>query len=437
MTQRNVTLKNGSRICIVGGGPAGCFAAMHAQKLGAERGLEFEIIVFDIAETPKGQIYCKGCAGILSSRLQRGLQELNIELDRSVIQEEIVSYVVHVPGAAFIVNKPLSEQSVLSVYRGSHPCTKRDDIPNSLDNFFRNTVRSRGIKVLNEHVHYVEDRPSPIVVTENNVYEAALIVLAIGVNGANGPNFLYGYRYPNVVQMLQAEIPRASEWPTSKVIVFFNKPREVSFAAMTPKNNYAVVSVLPRQGRRVKTIKEFLEKDMGRLKQYYPKVPHFLCHCKPLIPVGMAKKYYGRNWVTVGDALTCRLYKDGIGSAYRTARKAMEVAIIHGVSRRSFRKYYVPYCRKIAFDNIIGHILFLFIMIVTRIPLLTRVLARCIELEDKNENGGSVENEHFKQILWALLTGALSYRKIFMRLMSPLSVSIFFRNFYGTFFKGR
>ena len=60
----------------------------------------------------------------------------------------------------------------------------------------------------------------------------------------------------------------------------------------------------------------------------------------------------------VGDSGATRLFKDGIGAAYRTAKAAAKTAAFHGVDAQSFESYYAPLCRKISNDNKVGKFVF-------------------------------------------------------------------------------
>ena len=58
------------------------------------------------------------------------------------------------------------------------------------------------------------------------------------------------------------------------------------------------------------------------------------CHCVPRMSVGEAEHPFADRFVMVGDCGSTRLFKDGIGAAYRTAKAAAVTALFAGVSGR-------------------------------------------------------------------------------------------------------
>jgi len=65
--------------------------------------------------------------------------------------------------------------------------------------------------------------------------------------------------------------------------------------------------------------------------------------------------------VLVGDCGVSRLYKDGIGAAYRTAKSAALGAVIAGVLATDFAKTYRKEYRQIDRDNSLGKLIFSFV----------------------------------------------------------------------------
>jgi len=92
-------LSDNSRVCIVGGGPAGSFAALHLLDQASRQGLQPEVLIFEPRGFARpGPAGCNRCAGILSSRLLRGLEELGISLPRQIVQADVQSYALNLDG---------------------------------------------------------------------------------------------------------------------------------------------------------------------------------------------------------------------------------------------------------------------------------------------------------------------------------------------------
>ncbi len=81
MSSTSKRLTAGSRVAIVGGGPAGCFMALYLLHYAGESGIHPEITIYQQRDFnrlgPKG---CKGCAGVLSLSLVKNLNELDLTL---------------------------------------------------------------------------------------------------------------------------------------------------------------------------------------------------------------------------------------------------------------------------------------------------------------------------------------------------------------------
>ena len=65
-------LKDGSKIAIIGGGPAGSFFAHFAQKWSIQKGIDVSVTIFDgkdfLQRGPKG---CNLCAGVIAESLNQ------------------------------------------------------------------------------------------------------------------------------------------------------------------------------------------------------------------------------------------------------------------------------------------------------------------------------------------------------------------------------
>ena len=86
--ERALRLKEGATVAIIGGGPAGAFAAIHLLRLARNRGLGIRVVVFEYRRRfaagsagGRGGDYtgCPRCAGGISPRLNDALEQLSAE----------------------------------------------------------------------------------------------------------------------------------------------------------------------------------------------------------------------------------------------------------------------------------------------------------------------------------------------------------------------
>jgi flavin-dependent dehydrogenase len=419
-------LRNGDRVCIVGGGPAGCFAALHLLRLAAARGLRLEVLIFephDLAGQagPRG---CKGCAGILSAELVRNMAALGLTLPSGVIQSELRAYVIHLYGQATTVSQPHADRRILSVYRGSGPRLHAGEPLAGFDGYLLAQACERGARVIPARVRRVEEGPRPVVCTDGERYVADLLVLATGVNSRAPLDSAFGYMPPGTVCMMQDEIRRPPDWPEDKVAGFFGQPRGLVFGALVPKGPYLNVSLLWRNPNE-DAIAQFYQAQEAALRRFFPAGPESLCGCSPRIAVKPARTYYGERWVAVGDAVVSRLYKDGINSAYLTTEAAMTAALERGIDEVGFAAGYAPTVRQIAADNVYGKWLYNLCALAMRYAPMARAYMHSV----RNESSLAPAQRMQSRLLWGLLTGEESYRALSRLALQPRSLLALARGF--------
>lgn len=417
----SLNLSDGDRVCIVGGGPAGSFAALHLLHLIQERGLRLEVMIFEPRDFSRpGPGGCNQCAGILSSRLLRGLNSLGISLPEEVIQAEVNAYAVHLEGEPLRIEQPDPSRSVVSIYRGGGPRLIQGEPSASFDSFLLSEACARGAQHIPWRVRKVTWEERPVVHTARDHYPADLLVLATGINSRAPLDPTFGYRPPKTEVMAQDEFLRPPDWPPDQISAFFKEPSGLVFGAIIPKGRYLNISLLGRDMTR-DAISDFIVAQ--GLSSFLPPPPGSLCGCTPRIAVRLARRYYGKRWIAIGDAAVSRLYKDGIGSAFTTAQKAMEAVVRVGISRHAFRKAYAPFCRQIARDNVYGRILFRLWFFTLRIPLLTHGWVRAIQMENESPPESPIHG----RVLWGMFTGDEPYRDIFRLSLSPQGLATLWR----------
>lgn len=241
MTMR---LEDRSRVCIVGGGPAGSFAALHLLQLAQQNNLKLEIYIFDPRDfSARGRHGCKGCAGILSSRLLNGLESLGMCLPDEVIQSELHSYTAYIDDDAFRIFQPNPDRRIVGVYRGSGPQRPVGGHLAGFDHFLLNHALTRGARYIPQRVEHISYGDKSVVYTSQEEMQADFLVLASGVNGSIHLANEFGYQPPKTKMMVHGEMIRPSGWFEDEVRIYFNEFPGLIFAAMTPKGRYLNISM--------------------------------------------------------------------------------------------------------------------------------------------------------------------------------------------------
>lgn len=406
-------LVDGSRVVIVGGGPGGSFTAIHLLNFAAQANLKLDVLILEPRDfTTPGPKGCNKCAGILSSTLLSHLGSLGLELPDQVVQAELTNYTLHLDDLELTLQKPDSSRRIASVYRGSGPRLGGPDRPSSFDTWLLEQAVSRGARLERARVQDVlpGERPK-VVLSKDESLSADLLVLAHGVNSRLQIDPLWDYLPPRTEAMAQDEAPVPDGLLDSSVHIFFDYPPGLIFGCLIPKGRYANISLLGHK-LRPSSVEQFLHgHDLDKLI-----IPgqSLLCGCAPRVAVSPAKNYYNDRMVAVGDAAVTRLYKDGIGSAFVTAREAARTAVQRGVSRRDFAAGYRPACRRIAVDNAYGRLFFHIWNLVHGSPRVYRGWKHLLQAETQLPQ----ERQIHSRVLWSMFTGDESYRRIFRIIFS-------------------
>ncbi|MBI2857864.1 MAG: FAD-dependent oxidoreductase [Chloroflexi bacterium] len=414
-------IETGSRVAIVGGGPAGSFFALYLLKYARERGARPEITIYEprnFAEPgPKG---CKGCAGILSMSLLRDLGELGLTLPEEIIQRRIERYTVHSPYASITLSKPESGMQIVSVYRGGGPRLSHGVSLAGLDGWLLAQAEKQGARVEGERVAslYLDQETGIEVAGRRLNYD--LVVLAAGVNAY--PVKVIGLEYvpPKTKIMAQDELcadTREIESRLGSTAHSFLIPHSgLIFGTLVPKGPFINVSVLSR-GEHPISVNDFLKYDL--VQRMLPERYEHACGCRPKAAVSSAQNYCADRFVAVGDAAVSRLYKDGVGSSLRTAREAARTVAYHGLSSEDFERYYQTFCRRIARDNRWGRWLFSMTDRAKDSRLFLLAQHQLIGNEQNNMRGP----QPFTKAAWGMFTGSYSYRSIAGMTLNPISLA--------------
>ena len=128
--------------------------------------------------------------------------------------------------------------------------------------------------------------------------------------------------------------------------------------------------------------------------------------------------------VLIGDSASSKLYKNGIGAAYITAKAAARTALFRGISESDFKKHYQPECTRLNKDNTIGKFIFWITTIIQKSSVLKIGIFRMVVNEQKKGN----DKRRMSSVLWDTFTGSAPYTDILRRVMHPVTILLLLTN---------
>jgi flavin-dependent dehydrogenase len=265
-------------------------------------------------------------------------------------------------------------------------------------------------------------------------FEADLVVGAFGVNTPlvrEVEKLGFGYRPPATLSTFQAEFRVGTEDAKKRygdnIHVYLSPLRTIRYATAIPKGDYLTVTVVGKKGMESTVLREFF--DQHALGKTLPRLQPY-CFCYPRIAVSAARRPFSNRLVLIGDASFSRHYKNGIESAFLTARLAAEAAFERGVDADSFAAaYYGPARTLIIRDNLYGRALFRLNGLISSISPLARA-----HISLARRDSSVWASAQIQRILWSMFTGDAAYREIFGRVLSIRLQTTLLWNTVKTFF---
>ncbi len=431
MPNNKTFLKDGSRIAVVGGGPAGSFFANFALRMARLKGINVNVTIFEGRDfTRADHSACNMSVGVVAERLMEKLDWQGITIPQRCIQAEIQGYQFFTQDDYMSLEHPISghKPRIVSVFRGGGPVRSniKEDI--SFDNFLLRLVEERGAQVVRENVrdivlpNHPEGKPT-LVFGKGEEMEVDLVAGAFGVNTTTSDIFAkmhFGYSPPKTLKtcIVDARLGRdfIKERYRNNIHVFAFGTEEIEFASLTPKGDYLTIGLVGKRDISTPELRIFLNHPV--VKKVLPQGTEVLkdcCICFPRIPVGPARQPYWDRLVVVGDAGISRSYKNGIESAFVTSYLATNCIFEKGFSKETLKGgYYEPAIKLIARDNFYGKLVFrIFRLVASQRQLLSERLYYAYAHREK------WIADRLNAILWNLVTGDAPYREVFQELFHP------------------
>ena len=429
MSVQNLQLEDGARVGIIGGGPAGSFFAIFLIDMAVRLGLDLHVDIYEPRNfTKPGPAACNMCGGIISESLVQNLAAEGIILPSTVVQRGIDSYMLHMDIGDVRIDTPLNEKRIGAVYRGPGPRDLKEIKWDSFDGHLQGLAVNKGATVIPKRVNqvkWVDDHPQ-IEIRGLDPVPYDLVTIATGVNATTKrmiADLDLSYHLPRTTKTFIREYYLGAEQienvlGTSMHVFLLDIPR-LEFAAIIPKGDYVTVCMLGNDIDN-ELVSSFL--NAPEVKKCFPPemdLTNESCHCSPRISTHGAAYPYADRIVFIGDIGVTRLYKDGIGAAYRTAKSAATTAVFQGISREDFKEYYWPTCRNIEIDNRIGKVIFLVTHLIQKSRIARKAVLRMTAREQDTENAVP----RMSTVLWDTFTGSAPYNEIFLRTLHPKFLS--------------
>lgn len=436
-------LGDGARVAVLGSGPAGSFFAYFFLDMARRLGWTPRVDIYEKKIFSRtGPIGCNMCGGIISESLVQSLAAEGIILPPTVVERGIDSYILHMDVGSSRIDTPLHEKRIAAVHRGGGP---KDSVGlkwGSFDGFLLDLAKEKGANLIQGQVGNVTLEAGLPTIHPNDGKPESYDLLAVCV-GVNSPTLKIfsglpiGYSPPETTRTYISEFFLGEEvvarhLGNSMHVFLLDIPR-IEFAALIPKGDFVTLCIL---GKEIDDplVKSLL--DSPQLRQCLPpgwEPPKTHCHCSPKINVRSADPTFADRMVFIGDCGATRLYKDGIGAAYRTAKAAATTAAFHGVGAGDFRRHFLPVCRAIGKDNRLGELIFLVTRLIQRTKAARKGVMGMVVKEQSSEAGP----RRMSTVMWDTFTGSAPYSEILLRTIHPSYLVRFAGHIASGIFRGR
>jgi len=445
MASQLTALQNDDRVAVVGGGPAGSFFAIHLLRAAKHLGRNIEVVIIEKRgpTDPCSEDYqCRGCnfcAGLISPRLNKILDDHGLVVPREIIQGRIDYVWIQGQWKNFRLRVP-NDMRMYSVFRGSLP-GRRSGRPAGFDGFLLRAAVEEGARILYGEVQAVSYNPSGMpslaVAAQSGAtvsFDASFVAFATGINAHCGRD----YRDDPLIASLKRLNPSFVPARTRKTFIFEldvgedylqrhlnhgiyfveygSRDFNLEHAALIPKARFLTVALigkcvdeadLPREGRKI--AHDFLT--LPQIDRIFPGIAAapVTCACVPRMTVTTAGSPFADRCAFIGDAVGSRLNKDGLYSAYTTADQLAETMLVDGIDKQALVRGYGKTVKWLAADNRFGRMVFGLSRVAFTRPLVSRIVYQAFATECKVREERS---RPLSKVLWKIASGTADYQEV-------------------------
>lgn len=433
----SLPMEQGSRVAVIGGGPAGSFFSYFLLDMAGRIGLRLQVDIYEPRDFnlpgPRG---CNMCGGVIYESLVQSLAVEGINLPTTVVQRGIEYNKLHMDIGSAQIQTPRQEKRIATTYRGSGPRGLREFNGKSLDGYLLQSAVAKGARHIRARVEEArwkadsegmnsKSKLVEIKVQGGEFQAYELIAVSSGVNTSVLKLFHemdFGYQPPRTTKLLVREYYLGEEAVSRYVGPVFhafllNIPG-LDYGAIIPKGDHITVCLLSSKDDLDPGVMETFLNDPAVKKALPPDfLSRFTCGCGPRINAMGSVQPFGDRIVFIGDSGVSRLYKDGIGAAYRSAKIAAGTAVFHGISAEDFKRHYLPFCRRMEFDNRIGTLLFKVIGLIQKTQITKCAVLSMVSSE---QQGKANPERGMSLLMWDMLTGGAPYKEVLLRALHPM-----------------
>jgi flavin-dependent dehydrogenase len=439
--QRNnassLMLDHGSHVAVIGGGPAGAFFSYFILDMAERVDIKIHVDIYEPRDfsmtAPTG---CNMCGGVIYESLVQSLAVEGINLPPTVVQRGIEYNMLHLDIGSTQIQTPRHEKRIATTFRGAGPRDSKNGEGGGLDGYLMQAAIAKGARHIPNRVTTTkwftdpdasdpENKLIQIKTKETAFQTYELVAVTSGVNTAILKQFHgldFGYQPPQttklVVREYQLDDEKISKYIGPAFHGFLLDIPGLDYGGIIPKGKYITVCLLSSHGDLDPGVMEVFLNNPA-VKRILPpdfSASSFTCRCGPRINVMGCVQPFGDRIVFIGDSGVSRLYKDGIGAAYRASKIAASTAVFQGISANDFKRHYLPFCRKMDSDNRIGKLIFQIINRIQKMQFTRRAVLRMVSIEQK---GKASPERGMSMLMWDMLTGGAHYKEILGRALHP------------------